>query len=48
MKQVVAFLKKSPAKNFCSLGALATAVPTPMTPGQKFFGSFLQKRTAFL
>jgi hypothetical protein len=37
------FCKKAPQKTFAPE---PVRVPTPGTPGQKFFGSFLQKRTA--
>jgi hypothetical protein len=43
VRQAVAFLKKSSAKNFCSKSVL-----TLREAEQKFFGSFFQKRTFLL
>jgi len=45
MKKERAFLKKSAAKNFCSL--IPLAAPAPLRPGQKFFAElFFKKATA--
>jgi hypothetical protein len=43
VKQEVAFLKKSSAKNFCKLSQFCWNMGGAKK--QKFFGSFFQKRT---
>jgi hypothetical protein len=46
LRERTSFFEKKKQKNFCSLGARVFQ-PT-MPKGQKFFGSFFQKRTACL